>query len=297
MLSLIFTGGETYYRFFFDATDSFSINKTSQRWFKRHYVLNNAFVRDNIDYNFEIAEGKRRITIFGDSFTAGHGIKSVDDRFANILRKRYPNIEIHVMAKNGANTNTVINWIEKLQSDGYQFDVVALVYCLNDIDYYTTKGKRVHHRIQSFKNSLNFFERNSYFINTLSFRLFAHQEPYFMDYSDHVLDAYSNSEWEQQKHDLIQVKEMIWKINRPMLVISFPFLQVRIEDYAFKEVHKQLNGFWEKQHVPHLDLLPVYESSLGEHLTVNPYDAHPNEFAHRLAAQAMEEYFVSKLQY
>jgi hypothetical protein len=40
--------------------------------------------------------------------------------------------------------------------------------------------------------------------------------------------------------------------------------------------------------VPVLDLRPVLESHAGEGLTVNRFDAHPNERAHALAAAAIE---------
>ena len=44
---------------------------------------------------------------------------------------------------------------------------------------------------------------------------------------------------------------------------------------------------WERLSVPHLDLLDVFEGEPPEDLVVNPYDAHPNEHAHRLAAAAI----------
>jgi len=37
MLSTLFLIGESYYRFVYDATDSFSQTRTSQRWFERHF--------------------------------------------------------------------------------------------------------------------------------------------------------------------------------------------------------------------------------------------------------------------
>ncbi|MCH8330053.1 MAG: hypothetical protein IH946_01520 [Bacteroidetes bacterium] len=101
ILSVAFLGGETYYRFFVDTTDSFGLNMITKRWAERYYQFNNLQARDNIDYEMKIEPGKRRITFIGDSFTAGHGIKSVDNRFANIIRKTYSELEVHVLAGNG----------------------------------------------------------------------------------------------------------------------------------------------------------------------------------------------------
>ena len=59
MLSLAFLSLECYFRYWFDATDSFSQTRVSARWYERHYVRNNAEFRDNIDYYFPRRPGKR----------------------------------------------------------------------------------------------------------------------------------------------------------------------------------------------------------------------------------------------
>ena len=119
-ISIIYISGETYYRFFVDTTDSFAINKLSQRWLKRHYQSNKQSLRDNVDYNSKIAPGKRRLTIIGDSFTAGHGVKKVDDRFGNLLKKEMINTEIHVIAANGSSTGSQMITLNKLKDQGFK---------------------------------------------------------------------------------------------------------------------------------------------------------------------------------
>jgi hypothetical protein len=44
-----------------------------------------------------------------------------------------------------------------------------------------------------------------------------------------------------------------------------------------------------------LDLWPVLKPHLGEGLTVNRFDAHPNERAHALAAEAIERELLRDL--
>ena len=80
--SLLCLGGEIYYRFFYDTTDSLDYTLTSQAWYRRHFQKNTVNCRDNIEYALQIASGKRRITFVGDSFAVGIGVKNVDDRFA-----------------------------------------------------------------------------------------------------------------------------------------------------------------------------------------------------------------------
>ena len=84
LLAIFFVVGEGYYRFVYDTTDSLAYTRVSQRWFNRYYIQNAAGFRDNVEYSLTIQPGRRRVSFLGDSFLAGHGVKSVEDRFANI---------------------------------------------------------------------------------------------------------------------------------------------------------------------------------------------------------------------
>ncbi|MEI6784577.1 MAG: hypothetical protein WCQ21_27100 [Verrucomicrobiota bacterium] len=46
--------------------------------------------------------------------------------------------------------------------------------------------------------------------------------------------------------------------------------------------------------MPQLDLLPVYAGLPPGQLTVNHYDAHPNEGANKLAAEAIDRWFQER---
>src|ERR1019366_4023568 len=50
LLTLALLGGEVYYRFVYDATDSLDYTKVSVRWFERHYHQNSWVCRDNVEY-------------------------------------------------------------------------------------------------------------------------------------------------------------------------------------------------------------------------------------------------------
>ena len=290
-LSATYLIGESYYRFFVDTTDSFALNKVSQRWMKKHYNENNHFgYRDNIEYHREIAQGKRRMSIIGDSFTAGHGIKNVDHRFGNILRNSKDGLETHILAVNGANSLTHLTMLHELKQSSYEFDFIILAYCLNDIDHLIPEASQIYNQIHAFNINLSYLARKSYFINTLAFRLFAYQNPQVQNYSDFVLDAYSGKTWEQQQASLMAIRNLVLQLKKPLLVVTFPFLQNKKEDYKFIAVHQKLNDFWKEQKTMHLDLLNSYSPYLGSELTVNDFDAHPNEFAHQLAADAIDNF-------
>lgn len=292
---LVFFVSETYYRFFVDTTDSFSLNKITQRWGKRHYKFNNLKARDNIDYQYGISPGRRRITFVGDSFTAGHGIVDVDDRFANLIRASNPDWEVHVMAANGLETIDELQLIPKLDREMYEFDVLVLVYVLNDISYLIPETEAIYQKIFSFDSKLGYLGRNSYFLNTLYFRWFSKQNADIVGYYDFVKEAYFSTAWEKQKAAFKQLdqyrKQRKWKL----IVVTFPFLHNLGENNEFAEVHQNLHAFWQSLAVPHLDLYQEFAKHSNEDLVVNPFDAHPNELAHHIAAKAIERFLKENL--
>ena len=72
------------------------------------------------------------------------------------------------------------------------------------------------------------------------------------------------------------------------MVVTFPFLQNLGPNYPYADVHEKLNAFWTDQGIPHLDLLETYKPFKPSQLVVGKYDAHPNEFAHKKAAEAID---------
>jgi len=65
--------------------------------------------------------------------------------------------------------------------------------------------------------------------------------------------------------------------------------------YDYRPVHAQLNQFWREAGVPHLDLLPLFEARDAATWVVNRHDAHPNEYAHSLAAAAIEKFLKAQI--
>ena len=61
------------------------------------------------------------------------------------------------------------------------------------------------------------------------------------------------------------------------------------------EGHDQLDHFWQEQGVPHLDLLATFSNLPPAKLMVNAHDAHPNEFAHALAAEAIDVFLKRQI--
>ncbi len=287
LLSPILLIGEVYYRFFYDTTDSFGLTKVYSEWFARHYQSNNYGMRDTIQYTLKPI-GKKRVTFLGDSFTAGHGVANVEDRFSNRLRAMRPDLEIHVFAINGWDTDIELVNLQKMKQDGYKTDRIVLVYTLTDIADLIPEWGAILDRVYSVQPG--FLVRHSYFINTLYFRHFAASDPDISNYYGFVQSAYEGRPWERQQEILTSIQGFLAGEGIDFCVVTFPFLQDIGPDYSYRGIHKQLDDFWNRLKVPHLDLLAVYEKYRAEDLIVNRRDPHPNELAHSIAAEEIDKF-------
>ena len=293
---LVLLGFELDYRFLRDTTDSFSMTRVSQRWFERHVRYNNWGVRDDVDYQVERPSQRRRVTFLGDSFTAGHGVE-VHERFANRIRARRPDWEIHDLAANGMDTRDEVRTARELVGRGYAFDEVVLVYVLNDVgdlmgDWKETKAR--------FKEDIErhqdlFPVRSSWFLNSLYYRWKARAYPGVVDYYEGVVRAYDGRTWKRQQARLLELREVVELSGGGHLsVVVFPFVHA-VEADDFRPVHEKLGRFFADAGVPALDLTAVYAPHGAAKLAVNAWDAHPNPFAHALAAEAIVPFLESVL--
>lgn len=292
--SLAVFASEVYFRYFYDGTDSFGIGKTTQRWFDRHVKRNALGLRDNIDYRLARTPGVRRITFLGDSFTFGHGIASVEERFANHVRTLRPNLEVHTVAECGWDTGNHLEAIKFLSASGYESENVVLVYCLNDIADIVPEWQEILDRIYNGPKP-GFLVANSFLFNTLAARLRTISEPEIANYYAFVRDAYASSIWNDQQQRLRDLRDEITRGGGRLFVVTFPFLHALGKDYDYADVHDRLRTFWQEQDVPHLDLLTVYEGVPGEELILSSHDVHPGKRAHEMAGRAIAAFLDEQL--
>jgi hypothetical protein len=289
--SLVFLGGEIYYHFLHDESDSFNYTKSSARWGARHWRANAQDFRDDVNCELQIPAGKRRISFLGDSFTAGHGVKNVGDRFANRIRAANPKWDVQVLAYGGWDTPAEVEFMERVIGAGAQLDQVVLIYCLNDISDLVPEWPAVLARIFDDSLSQNWLVRNSYFASTVFYRWKARRDPDMASYYHFVVSAYGGPIWDEQKNQLSALRDLVESKGGHLLVVTFPFLHAPLDDtYEYRFVHQRLAEFWRGLKVPHLDLLTVYEGLPPRKLVVNRFDAHPSEFAHKLAAEAIQKF-------
>ncbi|HIE95688.1 MAG TPA: SGNH/GDSL hydrolase family protein [Planctomycetes bacterium] len=294
LMAVILLTGEFYYRFVYDTTESFGLSRTTQRWFDRHFRRNSLGFRDSIEYPGSIEAGTRRVTFLGDSFTAGHGIANVEDRFVNIVREQLPDYDVQSFSMCAWDTPQEISCLKMAGDAGHEFDTVVLVYCLNDISDISPEWQSVLKRIQEFSDP-GFVVENSYLFNTIYYRWKAFHDPDIGDYYQFVRDLYEGRTWEIQSERLVRLHDLVTQRGGRLIVVTFPFLHALSSNYRYGPIHKQLDRFWQQRDVPHLDLLSVLQEFEPKDVVVSQFDAHPNEHAHSVAAEAIVELLSSEI--
>ncbi|MGZ4988464.1 MAG: hypothetical protein ACXWBP_10495, partial [Limisphaerales bacterium] len=299
LLSLGLLAGEVYFRFVFDTTDAINFSRVSRRWFARYWDANgnkNHFgCRDNVQYDVLVPAGKRRVSFLGDSFTAGQGIKNIEDRFLNRIRSHQSGWDVHMIADLGWDTDAELGFLKQLVADKYELDNVVLVFCLNDVsdliprwmDTVATEEAEIRHA--------SGLLQNSYFLNFLYAHWKIMRNPYTRDYYAFIGEGYRGQIWEKETKQLRDLRDLIHSAGGKLMVVTFPFVNAIGPNYPYAGIHKQLDEFWKAENVPHLDLLSVYKNEEATKLTVNRFDAHPNEYAHLLATDAIEKFIEQNL--
>jgi hypothetical protein len=292
---------------FYDTTDSFNRTNVSRRWFHRHIENSKRSLTfqsgQGIQYRaaepFPQRPPEYHICVMGDSFTFGHGIVNVADRFSDQLESRLNKsrpgkFRVSNLSLPGTDLYWVQKLLEQLFIDDYKIDTAVYVICLNDIETFTDDHMSVYKDIGQLDPSFILF-RDTYFLNLVYFRMNQFQRPEIRDYYSFVKDYYDGEPWQRMKAKLSETADLCRVNDCEFRVVIFPFLHNSGDDYPFRNAHASIVAHCDQNRIPVLDLEPLFRAHANERLTVNPFDAHPNEHAHALAARAIEEAFFAGL--
>jgi len=234
---------------------------------------------------------KNTILGLGDSFTLGAGVR-YEDTYLRQLEK--------LLAKHG---NAA--WTKNVSYAGYDVEQV--------LDVYTKESAEQHYPIVIYGFVLNDFglphgdrivgldyidyDNGGYRDNpwrrrfaTINF--IAHQID--MVRLDRVtrkayLDAFEGDYAKEKFALLAELNRKIRTDGSRLVIVLFPLLY-RFDNYPFGEIHQKMSAFCQREKIPLLDLLPVFSRYDEERLWVHPTDRHPNDVAHRVAAEAIHAF-------
>jgi hypothetical protein len=308
-LSLL-TLPELGFALLYDTTDSFDMTNVSKRWFRIHVepdVRVLEFSKDtgiryraDSDVVLNPPAGERHICFLGDSFTFGHGVADVADRFSNrvshLMNDEQPDSQ-RVDVSNLAWPGTDLIWAESVMQHSFEadgrIDDAVYVLCLNDIEAFHDPTMSRSSNLARF-DPPGFLLRDTYFFNWLYFRTQLLLQSESRGYYSFVKEYYQSEPWQRFREALTRTSKRCRQHDCRFRVVIFPFLHNLGSEYPFREIHHQIKKDCEGAGIDCLDLDPALSAHSNERLTVNPFDAHPNERAHEIAAAALKNWLAAR---
>ena len=257
--------------------------------------INSAGYRD-LERAIPRPEGVRRAVCLGDSFTWGVGVL-FDDAWPQRLERglaleRGEAWEAVVLAEPGLGA---VQLTSRLASEGfvYEPDVVVLAWVLNDSeDQDAAEARRAADWVAEEERERSALERfldHSALVRLVRTRLRATVEnrDRVRNFKSMYLD--DDPGWIAARKALQTLGGLCRSHGVPLVVAIFPLFGNPLDEhYPFVEEHGKVAQAASEAGAHVVDLLPRYQGLRWDLLVVDgPRDEHPNEIAHRIAAQAL----------
>jgi len=263
---------------------------------RNFYYPETATTSRDFSYSYAKPDNTFRMAVIGDSFTFGTGMMFDDtfpkrlERFLN-LNKSNLHAEVHNLGVPGYSTAQQILLARRALRRGA--DLIVLQVTLNDAElqpYHATHpwvGKhgeiKLTHPIFNYWKSLGFATRRV--LNSVMHR----------EFKEYFHELYRNpTGWQQFSQSFGAIKRLAEKKGVPVVAVVFPLFHYPLDgSYPFKDIHHSITQMLSERNIPWLDLLHRYHNLDYQRLQILPgKDAHPNEIAHRIAAEAIYRWLV-----
>ena len=245
-----------------------------------------------------------RIAVVGDSFTEGVGVP-FDYRYANCLerllnmRTGLPNVEVRVFSLCGTSTFQQIGLLEEALK--WKANIVILGICLNDMEDWAAPKELMRWRSTLLPRvpthwlaGVFRFSRALSWIYTTTQQAEAHWGE-LLYYRRLYNSSYKGVRRFRESIEIMNIK--CREANVVFLPMIFPLLSEKFQKgcYPFEYAHEAIHSRCEELNIKYLDLLPAFRGASPDRMQVIPgFDPHPNEIAHRMAAETLLLYLLDQ---
>ena len=249
-------------------SDGFGFTLSSKKWFAQNWnPINEAGFRD---YEHEWKENIVFVT--GDSFVAGHGIDSIDDRFSSVLNQRLgTEWTVATLADNGWGPSQELN---ALREHPQKPDHVIVSYYPNDIQ----SAAEVHGSVISGLNPgiansfLAAVVNHSYAANFLYWRFVRTHS--VVDYWTYLEQAFDDPEiWAAHTAELEEFRRFADEQDIDLSFVIWPLL---FDIETTRPMTDKVVAWLVENEIPYIDLTSIFEGRHPKDLVVNSMDGHPN---------------------
>jgi lysophospholipase L1-like esterase len=242
--------------------------------------------------------GVYRIVVFGDSFTEGQGVKeehTVARVLQDLLEEQQPGrFEVRNCGRRGLDFPKLLEGFDGALR--YEPDLLIYALVLNDavrspefqarqsyINDWILDRERLPDETAAPPGFLRSRTRDLVADRFSAWRVGRETTRWYLD-----MWGEGNAAGWRSTQEII--RDMDRRLNRRggrLLVAAWPLFVGLEEPYPFAPVHETIGRFCLGAGIPWFDLLPVYVGHRSSELWVHPVDRHPNEVAHRMAAEAL----------
>ncbi len=238
-------------------------------------------------------DGVFRVFVLGDSFTWGTNVEA-DATYPRhmewLLARAGGAFEVYNFGIAGSCTADQLRLLERLPA--LEPDLVIVGYFLNDPDPGRIQPPGITEvalRLESPPRWERFLREHSRLGQAVLKRYWTRklvdaQVAYFRG----IFDP-EGSAWKRHTAELARLRQRAGELGLDVRVAIWPHLGFRLDGlYPFLEVHARLTDTFEALGIESIDLLDTFRDMSHERLQAIPgRDPHPNEIAHRVAAEAI----------
>jgi lysophospholipase L1-like esterase len=250
------------------------------------------------EFAWQKPPGTFRILGLGDSYTFGEGVRVEDTFLARLAASLNGGGPARVEAINaGVSSYNTVDEVDSLELRwaGLRPDLVLITFVLNDAYKESLFGPLQ----MGYVDGLVRLARKptvagSRLLGILWDRLLrwrtARQmrRAYLAPFAETALAA--GNSWESCRTALQKAARLSRQGNFRLALAIFPELYRLDDGYPFGTVHQQVRREAEALGIPVLDLFDAFRGRDARELWVHPADHHPNDEAHRIAAEALLEF-------
>ncbi len=239
--------------------------------------------------------GTFRIAVVGDSFTFAPYMQFTDT-FSSKLEQMLKvsgtqrKVEVINYGVPAYSTSHEVEVVKKAVAEGA--DLILLQITLNDPEVKHHKPSGITENMQDKFGALKMtgaVGRLAQHWKTLGFVLTRlHNTKTHRAYIEYFNDLFSNPRsWKPFVASMTEIVDTAKAGHVPVISVVFPLFGLPMDErYPFYEIHKKVVDLMSSLNVPILDVSEIYKGIPLEHLQVIPgVDRHPNEIAHRMAAE------------
>jgi hypothetical protein len=242
------------------------------------------------------------VLFLGDSVTYGQGITDPSRVFVSLVADRLraarpvPGVARYQVFNGGIPGSLTQHWCQLFSdtSDRLRPDLVVCVFFLRDgVAGVSSVGQinDIRQGMADLAAGDSWLFRYSY-----TYRYFRERRELAelsRRYLGKLRDGYLGGpdqiqEWSLAQKNLLSLRRQTLRRGGRFALVIFPVLFQLDEDYPLKDVCDEIERFCRNQDIPVLSLLPTFMNKNAPSLWVSPFDPHPNERGHALAAEAID---------